>query len=85
MSCACHVIVCGRQLVHKTIIHGTSDIGSLDTIEIISLQRTHFKVLNVHFPIFLIHFEPLKSGQPLYKGQNDWPQRVVYSEVPLYF
>ncbi len=39
-------------------------------IETTSLQRTHFKVPNVHFLIFLIHFEPLKSGQPLYKGQN---------------
>ena len=36
------------------------------------------------FPIVLIHFKPLKRGQPLYKGQNGWSQRVLYSEVPLY-
>ncbi len=46
-----------------------------DTIEIISQQRTHFKVPNVHFPILLIHFGPLKSGRPLYKG---WPQHTLY-------
>ncbi len=32
----------------------------------------------------LIHSEPLKRGQPLNKRQNGWPQRVLYSEVPLY-
>ncbi len=29
-------------------------------------------------------FPTLYSGQPLYKGENGWPQRVLYSEVPLY-
>ena len=33
------------------------------------------------FPIFLIHSEPLKSGQPLYKGQHGWPERVLCLEV----
>ena len=28
------------------------------------------KVPNVHFPIVLIHFQPLKREQPLYKGQQ---------------
>ncbi len=32
----------------------------------------------------LIHPEPLKCGQPLNKRQNGWPQRVLYSEDPLY-
>ena len=26
----------------------------------------------------LIHFQPLKRGQPLYKGQNGWSQRLLY-------
>ena len=34
------------------------------------------KVPNVHFPI-IIHFQPLKRGQPLYKGQNGWSQLVL--------
>ncbi len=41
-------------------------------------------VRNDYFLILLIHFEPLKSGQPLYKGQGSWPQCVHCSEVPLY-
>ena len=36
------------------------------------------------FPIVLIHFMPLKSGQPLYSGQNGWLPCVLYEEVPLY-
>ena len=32
----------------------------------------------------LIHFPPLKSGQPLYSGQITWSQCVLYREVPLY-
>ncbi len=31
---------------------------------------------SAHFPILLIHFEPLKNIKPLYKGQNGWPQRI---------
>ncbi len=42
-----------------------------------SLRRAHFKVPNIHFPILLIHFEPLKCGQPLYNGHNCWPQHVL--------
>ena len=30
------------------------------------------------------HFSPLKSGQPLYSGHNDWSQCVLYEDVPLY-
>ncbi len=41
-------------------------------------------VPNEEFHIFTIHFESLKRGQPLYKGQNAWLQGVVYIEVPLY-
>ncbi len=43
-----------------------------DTIEITSLRRTPFRVPNAHTPILYmyLHSEPLKSGQPLYKGQN---------------
>jgi hypothetical protein len=26
----------------------------------------------ISFPIVLIHFEPYKRGQPLYKGQNSY-------------
>ena len=33
----------------------------------------------------LIHFSPLKSGQPLYSGQNSWSQCVLYKEVLLYY
>ena len=33
----------------------------------------------------LIHFPPLKSGQPLYSGQICWSQCALYREVPLYF
>ncbi len=36
------------------------------------------------FLILLRRFEPLKSGQPLYKGQNGWPQHFLHSQVPLY-
>ena len=43
---------------------------------------TLLEVPNVHFPIVLTHFQPLKRGQPLYKEQNGWSQRVLYSEVP---
>ncbi len=28
-------------------------------------------------------FQPLKKGQPPYKGQNGWSQTVPYSEVPM--
>ena len=38
----------------------------------------------MNFPIVLIHFSPLKSGQPLYSGQISWSQCVLYKEVPLY-
>ena len=31
-----------------------------------------------------MHFQPLKRGQPLYKGQNRWSQHVLNSEAPLY-
>ena len=34
----------------------------------LSIKEVHF------FPIVLIHFQPLKRGQPLYKGQNGWSQ-----------
>ena len=33
--------------------------------------------------LLIICFQPLKSGQPLYKGQNGWSQHVLCSEVPL--
>ena len=46
---------------------------------IISLQKTHFIS-----PILLVHFEPLKSKQPLYKGQSSWSQRVAGPKVPMY-
>ena len=39
----------------------------------------------MNFPIVLIHFSPLKSGQPLYSGQISWSQCVLYKEVPLYY
>ncbi len=29
-------------------------------------------------------FQLPKRGQPPYKGQNSWPQSVLYLEVPLY-
>ena len=55
-----------------------------DTIEITSLQRTLCKAPKVDFPIVLIHFLSLKSGQPLYSGQITWSQFVLYREVSLY-
>ncbi len=65
------------------IYSGTSDYKREDTIKITSLQRTHFKFPNIHFLDHIaIHFEPLKSRQPLYKGQNEWTQCVLCSEVP---
>ena len=56
-----------------------------DTIDIATLQRTLFKALKIEFPIVLIHFPPLKSGQPLYSGQISWSQCVLNEEVPLYY
>ena len=43
-----------------------------------------FQDTKVDFPIVLIHFSPLKSGQPLYSGQITWSQCVLYREGPLY-
>ena len=35
--------------------------------------------------LYIVHtFLPPKKGQPLSNGQNAHPQRVHYSEVPLY-
>ena len=39
--------------------------------------------LNEELHILTIHFEPLKRGQPLYKGRNVWSQGVLYMAVPL--
>ena len=36
------------------------------------------------YPMVVIHFSPLKSGQPLYSGQISWSQCVLYREVSLY-
>ena len=33
-------------------------------------KRTLFKVPNNWFPIVLVHFEPLRKGQPIYQGHN---------------
>ncbi len=38
--------------------HNRNNLSTKDT----------FRVPNAHFPILLIHFEPLKSRHPLYKG-----------------
>ncbi len=35
---------------------------------------------NEELHILTIHFEPLKRGQPLYKGQDDWSQGVLNME-----
>ena len=51
-----------------------------DTIEITSTQRTLCMAPKIDFPIVLIHFSPLKSGQPLYGGQISWYQRVSFIE-----
>ena len=37
-------------------------------------------VPNEEIHILTIHFEPLKRGQPLYKGQYAWSQGVLYME-----
>ena len=55
-----------------------------DTIKTTSLQRTLSKAPKIDFLIVVIHFSPLKSGQPLYSGQISWSQCVLYKEVPLY-
>ena len=37
------------------------------------------------FSQMLIHFEPLKSVQPIFKRQNGWPHGISFgSTVPLY-
>ncbi len=56
-----------------------------DIMEITSLQRTLFRDPNafIFSYVYIIHHEPLKSRQPLYKGQNGWYQRVLCLEVPL--
>ncbi len=36
-------------------------------------------VPNEELHILTIHFEPLKRGQPLYKGRNGWSQGVLYN------
>ena len=36
------------------------------------------------YPMVVIHFSPLKSGQPLYSGQINSFQCVLYTEVSLY-
>ena len=82
-----YVIIDSYIYIHATLNVEPSDNGPFqveDTIEITSLQRTPFRVPNAHFPIFLIHSEPLNGGQRLYKGQNGWPQLVLCLEVPLY-
>ena len=43
-----------------------------------------FKAPQIDFPIVLILFSPLKSGQPLYSGQISWSQCVLHKEVPLH-
>ncbi len=44
-----------------------------------SLQGTLSISPTVYFCMELIHFQLLKRGQPLYKGQNGWSQSVFYS------
>ena len=53
-----------------------------DTIEFISLQRTRSKAPKVDFPIVLMHYSPLKSGQPFSSEQITWSQCVLYRELP---
>ena len=49
-----------------------------------SLQRTaHLPPID--FTIELIHYEPPRRGQPVYKGQMAHPQSVLCSEVLLYY
>ncbi len=40
-------------------------------------------VPNEELHILIIHFEPPKRGQLLYKGQDGWSQGIFYIEVPL--
>ena len=46
------------------------------------LKKDTSKAPKIDFPILPIHFLPLKSGQPLYSGQNSWSQCVLYREIP---
>ncbi len=46
--------------------------------------KSRLMVPNEEFHILKIHYEPLKRGQPLYKGQDAWSQCVLYMEVPLW-
>ncbi len=55
-----------------------------DTIEITSLQRTHFKVSNVNFSMLLIDFEPVKSRKPLTRDNMAGPN-VSFVERFLYY
>ena len=52
-----------------TCIHIYSGTSIKEHHKITSLQRTLYKVPRVDFPIVLMHFPPLKSGQPLHSGQ----------------
>ena len=49
--------------VNWTSDSGPSEIGTQ------YLQRTLFKVPKIGLPMVLIHFEPPRRGQPLYKGR----------------
>ena len=58
---------------------GTSDKGH-------NRKKNHSIKDTLYGPrVPLSYFYPLKRGQPLYKGQNAWSQRVHYSVVPLYY
>ena len=74
-----HVLI---KLFSAHMYRRTSDKG---TQKKPSLQDT----LLVHSVSYYCILAPLKSGQPLYKGQTAWSQRVRYScvhysEVPLH-
>ena len=75
------IIICYTHTVHFTctVEPLIRNLRIKDTI-----KRTLLKVPNVHSPIVLIYFQPLKREKPLYKGKNSWCQRVLYSEVPVY-
>ncbi len=70
----------------KTSDSGPSKIGTQYNKP---LNKGHFSRSRIiGLPIVLIHFEPPRSGQPLYKGQKHFnlyrSQSVLCSEVWLY-
>ncbi len=71
-------IISNRLLAKSPLTRnsGTSNKGPSEKTKQRSIYKGHTSKSQISFSIK--HFELWKSGQPLYKGQNGWPQRVLY-------